>query len=618
MRQHRTIVLLPLLVLASAVAACGDDHDVGAADVEEVQDVGETDTLENADDTTDVGEVGNDGNGDGSRPEGWTEPTHGKDAEPNYAVLFALSKVHRIDIAIAPSDFEAMQADLTELLDGTGLGGGGDIGGGLPPEATTACEGLAADDPCEYTSDAGTTEGTCQSIGSLACLPTGLPGGGGPGGMGGPPPEATTACEGLAANAACEYTTADGNVAGTCMMLGALTCMTDVGGLGGGGAGVSLTSRDPIYVPVELRYEGRPWNHVGMRYKGNSSLAGSIQEGNGKIAFRLDFDEFEDDFPEIDNQRFYGFKKMTFSSNWSDDSLIRDAYVSEVLRDRGVPAARCAFYRVFVDVGNGPEYWGLYTMIEDPADGAMLDAQMGGRGGNLYKPEGTGADWTTFVESGFEKKTNESAADWSDVEAAIGALHADASDAATWRSNLEATFDVDQFLTWLAVNTAIVNWDAYGNIAHNYYLYASPEETKLRWIPWDHNLAMMEQGIGGGGLGGGFPSGGGDAASEIFHTAVGEQWPLISLLLADPVYHATYRAKLESGLGGLFDNEAGSTRMRELHDLIRPYVVGAEGERPGYTHITSEQAFLDAIDGVGGLAEHVSNRHARVMEALGL
>ena len=91
-----------------------------------------------------------------------------------------------------------------------------------------------------------------------------------------------------------------------------------------------------------------------MRYKGNSSLMASTMSNNQKIAFRLDFDRFEDDIPEIRNQRFYGFDELTFSSNFGDDSQIREALTAEIFRDRDVPAPRVAFYRVVVDAGAGP------------------------------------------------------------------------------------------------------------------------------------------------------------------------------------------------------------------------------------------------------------------------
>jgi len=38
-------------------------------------------------------------------------------------------------------------------------------------------------------------------------------------------------------------------------------------------------------------------------------------------------------------------------------------------------------------------------------------------------------------------------------------------------------------------NNTMVNWDSYGVMAHNYYLYNDPVR-HLTWIPWDHNEAL--------------------------------------------------------------------------------------------------------------------------------
>ena len=412
------------------------------------------------------------------------------------------------------------------------------------------------------------------------------------------------------------------------------------GGRPGGGP-PGFTTRDPIYVPVTVRHDGRVWTRVGMRFKGNSSLMATNLSGNGKIPFRLDFDRYEVEFPEIRNQRFYGFQKLTFSSNFGDDSQIREVLATEIFRDRGVPAPRAAFYRVIVDTGEGPAYWGLYSMIEDPADGAMLDAQFGTRRGNLYKPEGPGADWTRFAAEGFVKKTNESAADFSDVKKAIDALHAPRSDAVAWRTALEAAFDVDLFLRWLAVNSTIGNWDAYGAMAHNYYLYGDPSQGgRLRWIPWDNNFAF--------GTGRGFPGGGGrfggprrggpppgaaafpprfggqdlpmppwfGAGIDLLQRQAGERWPLIQRVLADEVYAARYREYLARALEGLAALGTIDTHVRELHALIAPHVVGRRGERPTHTTISSPAAFEGAIDAPGGLLYAIGNRYAAVRAAL--
>ena len=64
------------------------------------------------------------------------------------------------------------------------------------------------------------------------------------------------------------------------------------GGPGGGGPGSLDDTPEPMYVPVTLQYNGLTWDHVGMRYKGNSSLHMSWDRGIKKLAFRFNFDKF--------------------------------------------------------------------------------------------------------------------------------------------------------------------------------------------------------------------------------------------------------------------------------------------------------------------------------------
>jgi len=51
-----------------------------------------------------------------SRPEGWTEETHGKKATPNYSVVFPEDKVNRIDIIISPENFQRMENDVFKVF----------------------------------------------------------------------------------------------------------------------------------------------------------------------------------------------------------------------------------------------------------------------------------------------------------------------------------------------------------------------------------------------------------------------------------------------------------------------------------------------------------------------
>ena len=265
-------------------------------------------------------------------------------------------------------------------------------------------------------------------------------------------------------------------------MLDDMTDLYGTFGVRSGPGGGSFPDENPIFVPAEVFYNGKEWYRVGLRFKGNSSLQSSWQAGILKLSFKLDFDEFEDDYPQIKNQRFYGFKKLSVKNNYDDTSNLREKVASDVFRNAGLAVSHTAFYTVYVDHGNGPQYFGLYTLVEE-VDDTVLEDQFINDKGNLYKPDGDAASFAngTFDEDEYVKKNNEDEADFSDVQSLLTILHdgSRTSDAVTWRANLETVLDTDVFLKYLAVNTVIQNWDTYGRMTHNYFLYNNPVNNKL-------------------------------------------------------------------------------------------------------------------------------------------
>ena len=107
------------------------------------------------------------------------------------------------------------------------------------------------------------------------------------------------------------------------------------GGPGGGGPGGGFPDENPIFRPAEVYYNGLQWYKVGARFKGNSSLSFSWRNGVWKMSFKLDFDEFEDEFPEIENQRFYGFKQLSLKNNFDDESQLREKVAADIFRESG-------------------------------------------------------------------------------------------------------------------------------------------------------------------------------------------------------------------------------------------------------------------------------------------
>lgn len=379
----------------------------------------------------------------------------------------------------------------------------------------------------------------------------------------------------------------------------------------GGGVGGMESDVNPIWVTSTIEFEGETWTNVGIRYKGNSSLRSSWSSGSLNLPFKLDFDEFEDTYPEIYNQRFYGFKQLSLNNNFGDDSYMREIVAYDLLEAAGLVSAQTAVYEITLDYGEGPINLGLYTVVE-LIDDTVVKRYFGDDKGNIYKPSGEAATLAegTYeqIADAFDKENNDTEADWSDIEALYTVLHSEVrtTNPAAWRSELESLFNVDSFLKWLALSAIIEHWDTYGGMAHNYYLYHNPDTGQLEYISWDHNFILgamgggggdrgdfpgggtaptqeepptmlptpeggFPEGMQGGGRGGGFGGGGGRNTS-LGKEEVTEQWPLIRYLLDDPTYNATYREYLEELNGTVFNADALATRYQLLAAIIAPYV----------------------------------------------
>lgn len=366
-----------------------------------------------------------------------------------------------------------------------------------------------------------------------------------------------------------------------------------------GGPGGGFSSTEPDYVDATLKFNGKTWKNVGFRLKGNSSLTSAWRSGIYKLPFRLNLDKFEDNYPGIKNQHFYGFEELSFSPGFKDQSLIREKTASDIYRMAGVPAPRTAFYRVYVDIGTGMKYWGVYCNVEVPDDNMIKD-QFGEESGNIYKPE---SQFTSFNATQFEKKNNETTPDYSDVQQFVTILNAGTrtTNPAKWRTDLEAVFNVDHFTRYLAINNAMVNWDTYGIMAHNYYFY-NHSTRKLLWIPWDNNEALSRSPGITGTAGSGGP---GTTALSLSMNEVTSAWPLLRYVADDAVYMQQYKDHLKNFNTTVFSQSAMDALIEKHYALITPYAIGTDGEQAGYTYLTNSSTFTAEKQ---ALKTHVSNR----------
>lgn len=357
---------------------------------------------------------------------------------------------------------------------------------------------------------------------------------------------------------------------------------------------------DPIWVPCNVYFNNIEWYKVGIRFKGNSSLNSSYRAGIKKLPFKLDFDQFEDEWPIINNQRFYGFKQLSLKNNFEDQSFIRENIASRLFSEFGLVSPRTSFYRLYINYGDGEQYFGLYTLVEE-VDDTVIKTQYKNDGGNLYKPEGTGASFAsgTFLSSDMYKKNNESENDYSDVQSLYEVINSTKreSEHESWKADLEEVFDVSIFLKWLAANTVMQNWDTYGVMTHNYYLYHNPDTGKLEWIPWDGNEALKDGKMGG--------------ALSISLDEVSNNWPLIRYIVDDEEWLAQYKHELVDFTLNVFVPETMSTIYENYRELLYEYVAGNSGEQKDYTFLNSSADFDNSIE---HLIQQVSDRILVVQE----
>lgn len=271
------------------------------------------------------------------------------------------------------------------------------------------------------------------------------------------------------------------------------------------------------YYAVDVTINGETLSNVALRTKGNNTLTSVASSDSDRYSFKIDFDYFND------GENYYGLKKLNLNNNYGDASYMREYISYRIMGEMGIPVPATSYTHITI---NGEE-WGLYLAVE-PIDEVFLERTFGDSTGDLYKPDGTGADLVYRGDDmseypGLVLKTNEETSDGSAVLDLMKALESG--------EGLEDVLDVDEVLRYLAANVALANYDSYlGNTTHNYYLYE--QDGRFTIVPWDYNYSFG--GFGGGevdiyeptnqsmGMGGGRQPGAEARTEEEAQTAAGE------------------------------------------------------------------------------------------------
>jgi spore coat protein H len=312
------------------------------------------------------------------------------------------------------------------------------------------------------------------------------------------------------------------------------------------------------YVRSEIDFDGERVTNLGIRLKGNSSYG--VSAASPRRPFKLDFERF------VDGRHFAGLSSLNLNNAAFDSSQVRETFAFALFRELDVPAPRTGHALVYLTVPGlyDHEYLGLYTLIEE-VDHKFLKRNFARPDGLLLKPGGMrglvylGDDWSAY-KSRYNPKVDASPEQARRVMELAKLINR--ADDATFGQKIESYVDVDQFLRYLAVNSAITNFDSFLSTGHNYYLYCDPADRRFHFLPWDMNLSFgayswlgtAEQ----------------TADCSITH-AYADHNRLIERLLAIDGYASAYRAHVRR----MVDGPMGEPAMRARFEAVAPVFQAA-------------------------------------------
>lgn len=251
---------------------------------------------------------------------------------------------------------------------------------------------------------------------------------------------------------------------------------------------------DKDWIEATVRIDGRTFEQVGLRLKGNSSLHG-VSDGAdpADLPWLLRLDEY------VDGQALNGWTDFVVRSNNSETAL-NEAVALDLLAEAGL-ASEHAIATSFA-VNGGEAQLRLVVQALDEA----WERENFTTAGLLYKAE-AGGDWSwrgsdpdSYTDV-FDQETGDD-----DLAPLIDFLDfLNNSTDAELEEGLADRLDVEAFARYLAFEDLVGNFDDIDGPGNNSYLRYDAESGGFTVVAWDHNLAFG--GFGGpdrfGGPGGG-------------------------------------------------------------------------------------------------------------------
>jgi hypothetical protein len=312
--------------------------------------------------------------------------------------------------------------------------------------------------------------------------------------------------------------------------------------------------RDGFVRATYVKINGKRYDDVGVKYKGNSSYDSTFR----KNPLHIELNTYKD-------QDHEGFTDIKFGNAYADPSLVREVLSYRILSDY-LPCSSANFAQVYI---NGT-YFGVYSNAESVNKDFCRK--------RYYCGDGTFFKCNPLLTPAVNVKSNlsllqDTAAyfNYYELKSDYGWAHLRQLSAALTSSpgSLSSYLDVDASLWMLAFNTLLVNLDSYSGVfAQNYYLYRDANGI-FQPVVWDLNMCF-----------GGFPFLGSSNTSlanlsisnmknlPVNIHASDANWPLIKAVQSDPTLRRKYLAHLRTIASDWLSNGKYLTEYTRLKNLV--------------------------------------------------
>ena len=300
-------------------------------------------------------------------------------------------------------------------------------------------------------------------------------------------------------------------------------------------------------VPVTVREGQSTYTNVALHLKG---AAGSFRSVEDNPALTLNFDKFSP------GRRFHGLQKLSLNNSVQDPTYVTEQLCRELFLKAGIPVPRATHARVEL---NGRDL-GIYVLVEG-WDKPFLKRHFKNATGNLY-------------DGGFVKDINAelatNAGDPKNQQDRLALQDAASQTNLTTRAErLEKTLDMERFLSYLALEVMLWDWDGYPMNRNNWRLYHDADQDKMIFLP--HGMDQM------------------------FWKPEGSLLPPMQGLVAKavldiPAYRERYFARIKELRRTLFDVPAMTNRVREITAKLQPILA-----KKGAEAATEHQAGVDHL-----------------------